>query len=185
MNGFVPYLVALGVVALFLTPLLAGIWVLRPIDRAARASGRRVQFTIADLLSLFVLIQLPLSFVIGLIPMERREPVPYIAVVLAVIATAIWWTGVSGISRMGVQNSWLRIAFLCGVLPVCYYGFFGLVAAAIGLIVGIEESRSDLAFLATVALAVGWSLLIAAGLFTRWLVRHTPPEGNEPPPPPE
>ena len=79
-------------------------WVLGPLDRAAKNRRYPIQFALADLLCLFVLIQLP----VGLIHWAARD-VPrgrlvIFDVVLGVVATVVWWFCVRTLSPR--ESTW-------------------------------------------------------------------------------
>jgi hypothetical protein len=98
-----------------------------PLAEGARNRQCPVQFGLADLLCLFVLIQLP----VGTIHWGFRDVlgarIIVLDIVLAAFATSLWWTGVRTLSRAGVQVTWQRCIVLTLGLPAAYVSSVGLI----------------------------------------------------------
>jgi hypothetical protein len=89
------------------------VWVLSPLDRAAKNRRCAIQFALADLLCLFVLVQLP----VGLIHRATEGFIPA-DVLLAIAAIVLWWGCVRTLSRAGIHVVWQRCVVLTGVMLV-------------------------------------------------------------------
>ncbi|NLE38503.1 MAG: hypothetical protein GX621_10810 [Pirellulaceae bacterium] len=149
-------------------------WVVRPLDRAAKARQRPTQFTIVDFLCLFVLAQFFTALIHSIRPgreEEVQEWVPYLLDVYAWISIGlIWWKCAEIMSRAGIDKPWHRVVLLLFVLPVTAVGplspFILVIVAAIGM------AR----FSSHVALGLTMTLMVAgvtAGLFvSRRLIRR-------------
>jgi hypothetical protein len=93
-------------------------WVLGPVERAAKERGGSVQFNLADVLSLFVLIQLALGAVHWK-PLEMRLGAMIVFdALLAGIVALIWWAYVRILSEAGIHVIWPRCVILVAALPI-------------------------------------------------------------------
>jgi hypothetical protein len=114
-------------------------WMLGPLDREAKKRRFPSQFSLADLLSLFVLVQVPIGGVKWATATEEfQAPAVVISIVLGAIAIVIWWVCVQTLSRAGVHIVWQRCVVLLVVLPVGYVGTIAVLvvpAVAVGCLV--------------------------------------------------
>ena len=80
-------------------------WVLGPLDRAAKNRRFAMQFSLADLLCLFVLVQLPVGLLHWAAGGSKMEPggVLVVDIQIAVAATVVWWKCVRTMSRAGIH----------------------------------------------------------------------------------
>lgn len=104
--------------------LLAGIaiWVMRPLDRAARNVEAPVQFTLIDFLCLFFLVQMPMALIHGLFT-ESEQPQRWIFDIYAWFAFgAIWLASAQRLSRAGIHRPGQRALFLMFVVPSAVFG---------------------------------------------------------------
>jgi len=141
-------------------------WVLGPLDRAARGRRGPTQFFLADMFSLFVLVQVPLAMILG---NARGLEAPSIlaltvtAGVLVAGAGSVWWFGVRTLSRAGIGVVWQRFIVVSAVIPVAFVGSLSVV------------------FLPLFAMGLGniWLILVeiivicvlyGLGRFVRWIV---------------
>jgi hypothetical protein len=130
-------------VAIFLVPVRCVRWVLGPLDRAATSRRAPLQFGLADLFCLFVLVQLllgGLAFATRGVTIRKIEiydeffllyvqkMVPVLDVVVLLITTMTWWTYVRMLSRAGVHIVWHRCATLIVALPVALLGSIAIIA---------------------------------------------------------
>lgn len=126
LRALAPYLVlpllgcSLVAAASLLTAI--GLWIVGPLDRAARHHMRPTQFTMVDFLSLMFLFQLPMAAVRGWASV-RDDPSMYVFYVFGWLATsAMWAFSVRTLSRAGIEKTWHRGIFLALVLPAAYFG---------------------------------------------------------------
>jgi hypothetical protein len=144
----------IGIAGLLLVCFLAWAclnWVLGPLDRAARNRQFPIQFGLADLLCLFVLVQLPVGTLHWAMHDVLKEGILVLDVVLGVVAALVWWVCVRTLSRAGIHEVWQRAIVLTFVLPSGYVGSGAVLVlpfATVGL------------FLAQHTLSAGWLLLL-------------------------
>ncbi len=81
-------------------------WVLGPLDRAAKNRQFPIQFGLADLLCLFVLIQLSIGFLQWM--SGDVEAVVVLDILLGVIVIVVWWKCVRTLSQAGIHGAWQR-----------------------------------------------------------------------------
>jgi hypothetical protein len=127
----------LGILCLFLAfagAWLAAIWVLGPLDRAAKNRRYPIQFSLADLLCLFVQVQLALAGPSLLFrTMADRTPAIGISVALVAGTLLVWWTGVRTLSRAGVHSTTGRSVTLIVIIPLGYAS--ALVLPCLGMMI--------------------------------------------------
>ncbi len=173
----------MGVLAALLALVIAGLayrWTMGPVNRlAAEKPKPRMRFSIADILCLFVQIQLVLPLLL-LIARDRFREEPassYIvfSLLTVVIMYATWWDPVRTLNRAGISSLWSRVFMLVVAAPVCLAGsifvgctgLFSLVGviALVGFALGggasLPISLVDLLFTTLAALV---ALLALAGL---------------------
>jgi hypothetical protein len=159
-------LVALPVVA----PLLCLAWVLGPLDRAAKNRQFPIQFGLADLLCLFVLIQLPVGILHWTLADDLKQGIVGFDILVGIAAGSVWWVCWHTMSRAGIQVVWQRCLVLALVLPG---GYVGSIALAVLPFVAVALFMSDRP-------TIAWSLLLVEiilpavlyyfGRFTRAIV---------------
>lgn len=145
-----------------------GLWIVGPLDRAARHRMRPTQFTMVDFLSLMFLFQLPMAAVRGWASV-RDDPSVYVFYVFGWLATsAMWALSVRTLSRAGIEKTWHRGIFLALVLPAAYFG--SIVFTAIVAVGSISLfARNGPLRNAPAALAVAGGLLLAFFLSARFV----------------
>jgi hypothetical protein len=178
---------ALGGLVCLAVPLALGFaiwaslsWVLGPLNRAAENREFPIQFGLADLLCLFVLVQLPVGVVHWLIHLARELPVGALTmdVALMVITALLWLACVRLLSRAGVETVWHRCVVLAVVLPCTIAGPIAVLSflfAAFALVMEKELATAVLAILVEMAVV---GILYGLGRFTRAIVasaKETPP----------
>ena len=145
-------------------------WTLGPLDRAAKNRQYPIQFGLADLLCLFVLVQLPAGIAHWMLREYLHEGVVVLDVVLGVIATLVWWVSLRTLSRAGIHVVWQRCVVLTLVLPGAYVSSIATIAlpvAAFALLMGQRSSVGGWLLLAEIPLAC---ILYGFGRFTRAIV---------------
>jgi hypothetical protein len=174
---------ALAMVLILVGFIGIGAWIVYPLDRAARQVKAPVRFSISDFLCLFLAVQVPLTIVHLLI--KSNEPGTFWTFTLAswFVGPLTWYVCAQALSRAGVSGGLHRVIFLGGVLPVVYYGLVLIVVLPF-LAVGAGIGNDTQLLLAMRPWAVLWVvvavLLIASGLYTRWLARQaTIPKTDE------
>jgi len=156
-------------------PVALGAWTLRPLDRAAKSRRCPTQFTIADFLCLFFLMQLSMAGVHSSMSYETESGVIWLLDVFGWVSCGLmWWMSVRTLSRAGIRRARHRAVFLALVLPVA---FFGSIAAAILAFSACTAStdnrmlygRSPFALLLAIEIALIIGLYLC-GRFTRRMV---------------
>jgi hypothetical protein len=146
-------------------------WSLGPLYRAARHRRDTGQFTIADFLCLFVLVQIAVG-IVHWIGGSSEGAVAADVVVLAFVAM-LWWSCVRTLNRAGIRPTWHRCVVLVAVMPTATIGSVYSIVLALMVVAVLSEMSS-----ATMT-AFAWFLLgilpiagaiYAAGRFTRKIV---------------
>jgi hypothetical protein len=167
-------LVVLGGIALAVIVIWrSAVWVLGPLDQAARNRWHPVQFSLADFLCLFILVDLPMGGIHCCVPKGDGVMGGVIAadVVVAVLAALVWWTGVRTLSRAGIHGTWRRGFVLAVVIPVGYAGSF-IIGCLPFFIIGLwlDNGNSPSAMKLTVAEIATGGALYGLGHITRAVV---------------
>jgi hypothetical protein len=116
-----------------LLPIVTAAWVLHPLDRAARHRRIRVQITVLDFLGLVFLLQIPLALLRAFIGPGEFGNHWIGAIVVFLASTLIWWTGVRTFGQAEINDSRVRAILVFLVLPVAYFGSFGISATVIAI----------------------------------------------------
>jgi hypothetical protein len=155
-------LVCLGVPVIFGLAVWASLsWVLGPLNRAAKDRHYPIQYSIADLLCLFVLVQLPIGIVHWVASSARMESGEVICdILIGTVAILLWWNCARLLSLAGVQSVWRRCVFLTAAVPSIIVGPIAVVLLPIGAL-----SERNLWLMLAGLFAAG--VLYALGLFTR------------------
>ena len=156
-----------------------GIWIVRPVDRAARQRRQRVRYSLTDFLCLFVIVQAPLTAMAWLRAnayISDGEPVWLFAAMAWILGPLIWWTATRAISRAGVYHGWPRVVFMGLVVPTVYFGLMVLFAFVIELW-AVLASDGELEFVPSARSALTLTVLLGcalwvAGIVTRQIVRR-------------
>lgn len=120
-------------------------WIMDPLEAAARRQSRPAQFTIADFLSLFFLLQIPMAAIHAL-----PDDVPRAAKVTLdgfawVVCGLLWASGVKKLGNSGVERPRHRLIFLALVLPASFFGTLAFIFAGVACIACLFEApRSGL-----------------------------------------
>jgi hypothetical protein len=126
-------------------------WVLGPLDRAAKNRRYPIQFALADLLCLFVLIQLPIGLIHWAVQNAPRGGLVIFDVVLGAMITLLWWICLRTLSRAGIHVVWQRCLVLTLVMPGAYVGNIALIF--LPFVAGKQLLEHELA-------TAGWLLLV-------------------------
>ena len=169
-------LVIAALLYLFVPIFFIGAWVLAPIDRAAKAYDGPRRIALADVLCLFIAIQLPLAGVNFTRGEETEFHFWILTVLTFVAAPVIWITCAQTLSRAGISEAKYRLPFMAIVLPLAYYGLFVLmiVPPQVTDMLVNKQPLELLPFLGLVALwlvvAIG---LVVSGFYIRWIIRQS------------
>jgi hypothetical protein len=178
-----------GGLALFLATLVAifllGLWILGPIDRAAKARRAPVRFSIGDFLCLFIAVQLPLSLAARLRDGDAEQGFWVYAALAWIVASIIWICCAMALSGAGISRGTHRFLFLGAVLPVAFYGLIPFVVAVAAAIIAIatDEGKEIAKHPWWIAIWVVTGVAIfLSGLYTRHIVGQADwkPEVEEP-----
>jgi hypothetical protein len=146
-------------------------WVLAPLSRAAKSRQGIFQFSLADFLCLFVLIQLPFGAVYGMAnEYSKREVVVGFSLLIAAVAVVAWLAGVQLLSKANIRVPWHRGVALGVVMPITVFGNFALIGMPIAAMSALDSGRSSQAFWLFVAETLVAGAVYACGRFTRMIV---------------
>jgi hypothetical protein len=157
-----------GVAAAIVLPAAFVLWAIRPVMRLPRENPRRTQFTIGDVLALFLMIQAPLSVIVALLPNRDPHIIAAADIGVTLVSLYFWFRGVQYVSRLGIESAARRFVYLGLLLPVAIAAAFVLQYAAILTTFGWDP------FHAAIGLAAA-GLLAVCGSASRLLIRpvHT------------
>ena len=174
-------LLPLGVVVGVGTPIAAAWWIMGPIDEAAKDRRHPAQFSLADFLCLFFLLQLSMGLVHWAFAGDAGTNAVWLLDAYAWISlTSLWWAGVRRLSRAGIRNPWIRCAFLTVAIPFAPAVMVVLPIGAIMVVVGggvvLTGRGPGVDFvpfiIAGLAAASAAGVAYALGLSTRWMLRR-------------
>ncbi len=156
----------------WLSTWLSAKWVLGPLDRAAKNRNYPIQFSLSDVLCLFVQVQLALAGP-AILLRATEEKAQVVGITIAIVAVAlvllVWWTGVRTLSRAGVHGTIGRITTLTVIIPFGYTFSLAIPAVAImiaALFDGPQRELPRAEFLLLVELTMVL-LVIGMGFVTR------------------
>ena len=150
-EGLIPIVVIASFGAIILGTLYCARWTMGPLERAAANSKAKVHCTIADILCLFVQIQLLLATFHGGWTMSGVLPA---AVVLFILMVGFWWVSVVALERARVCNVWHRVFVLLIGTPLGVGGSIFACAIPAILLINATEGKWELLWLLPVALVV-------------------------------
>jgi hypothetical protein len=173
LGGPIVFLIGLVAVA------VAGRWVFGPLNRAAEARDCPVQFTLADVLCLFVAVQAALGSLLWKAREkgEQHRDIMVLGALITLLVTLGWWQFVRTLSRAGVRVIWQRCVLMIVVLPLTAIG--GLAVAFVPFAVTDLFTSKPHVFRDVCILAAGILLpgaIYKLGLFTRAIVASTEKE---------
>lgn len=171
--------VVLGLAAIVGCPVAGiclAVWVLRPVDRAARLRQAPAQFTLADFLCLFYLAALPTGCLRWMAGGMGEGGVGCFAVFAWTACGLLWWTAVQTLSRAGITHTGHRAALLAFVVPTTVLG--AVMIPVLTLLI-VTDSGGGRVFPSAAALGLAILADLAAGAavygcgrYVRWLVAH-------------
>ena len=108
-------------------------WMVGPLARRGKNRRYKTQFSIADLLCLFVLAQLALALPTSLLVHKRVDfliALPAFVIPL-IIVLVVWWSGVDLLSRAEIRTPTARVLTLLVVLPLGYASALAMPVIAV------------------------------------------------------
>jgi len=122
-------------VILLMAPLI-GLFVFRPMYKAARSPPPKMQFRLADMIVLFVQLQLVLVALLSLVPIDKRDTENMVALSIFVafvwlLVGLAWFSGVFMLSRAGVTHAGRRTVFLGFLVPLGYLATLPIIASPV------------------------------------------------------
>lgn len=103
-------------------------WILGPLNRAANNRQYPIQYSLADLLFLFVLVQFPIGLIRWMASATQMDRAAEVAIdiVVLIIAILLWWNTARLLSRAGVHTVWRRAVILIIAVPSLIAGPFAI-----------------------------------------------------------
>jgi hypothetical protein len=148
-------------------------WVLGPLNRAAENREFPIQFSLADLLCLFVLVQLPVGIVHWATRGEWERGMVSGDVFFGLLAGLLWWNVARLLSRAGVHTVWQRCVALTFVVPGIIVGPLVVVVFPFAAFCSVMDKRLGAAGLWLLAEIPVVGILYGLGRFTRAIVAST------------
>lgn len=114
--------------------------IMDPFEAASRRQSRPAQFTMADFLSLFFLLQIPMAAIHALpgdVPRGAKVTLDCFA---WVVCGLLWGSGVKKLANSGVERPRHRLIFLALVLPASFFGTLVFIFAGIACIACFFEA---------------------------------------------
>ncbi len=133
--SFLQILMALLILGVILVPIFFAGFILRLLDKAAKARQRPVRYYLVDFFSLVFLIQIPFALILQM-PNRDNFAAALVAGFFGLMMALVWWTTIKTVSRAGIvrvaDRSWISLL----VIPMMYVGSFAIVGIAITLLRG-------------------------------------------------
>lgn len=126
--------------------IVVGIWVFRPVDRAAKDREHPTQFTIIDFFCLIFIIQMSMAVIHWQFGLGKDAVMDFVYVfdLFAWFAcTALWMKSVQLMSRAGIERPRDRVFFLAFVIPGTLVSSMGLPVTLL-FILGIVLGDPDI-----------------------------------------
>jgi hypothetical protein len=179
------------IVLLMLAPVIAGAFfgcfysVLGPLHVAAKDRRFARQFSLADLLCLFVVMQLPFGTVHWMAQGNQDLMGEVIVDSLIGVAVAtLWCSYVGTLSRAGIEVVWHRCAVLCVAMPIAVVGGFAMVLIPIAAFIVLTSGDRSIGYWLILAEVLLAGVLYGLGRFTRFIVAAAEASRRESPPVP-
>jgi hypothetical protein len=170
------FLILAGLATLFGPLACVAIWILAPIDRAAKSREAPVRFSIGDFLCLFVMIQVPLAGVYQLNNTENSDSLWFATLVAWTLGIVIWYAGARTLSKAGVYHSGHRFVYLGLILPAAYYGLLPYTFLSWWLLFAPDDNPAfDNFTFSTWTTVIWWvltGLYLLSAIFTRWMLKQ-------------
>lgn len=137
-------------------------WILGPLNRAAKDRQYPIQYGLADLLSLFVLVQFPIGIIRWIANETRTDRATEVTIdiFVLIIAILLWWNTARLLSLAGVHRVWRRAVVLIVIVPCLIIGPLAVLFPVI-----MAMDRPGPVFLLAELPIIG--ILYLLGLFTR------------------
>ena len=161
-----------GVAVLVAFPLMIGIWIFRPVDRAAKDRKHPTQFTIIDFFCLFFIIQVAMAVIHWLLGQGANAQMGFVYTLDAFswfACGALWMKSVQLMSRAGIQLPRHRVLFLAVIIPgtlVAALATPALISFCVRILINAESAIKDvfslpvmLAMLAAIPPMLYWMAL--------------------------
>ncbi len=172
-------------IVLIAIPFLVGVWILLPIDRAAKSKRASIRFTILDFFGLAFQFQVVTA--VAYVPFSAIEGFKdavvdggvWIILASGWLAVAlVWGIAVKVFSQAGIDRAGQRAVLIFFVLPVAYAGSFA-ISILLGTIFSAWE-RGDRSALPWMIIAEGLLIIcaISSGVYTRRVVATNPSENT-------
>lgn len=147
-------LLALLILGVVLIPVYFAGFILRLLDRAAKAQRQTVKIYVVDFFSLLFLMQIPFAI---LMQQSNNDRLMAIAVsgVFSLLMALVWWTTIRTVSKAGI----VRVADRCWisllVIPMMYVGSFAIIFIGLNIFSrDLSGFRIDLAVIEVVLVAL-------------------------------
>lgn len=160
--------IAQGLLMLFFTfvaPILAGGWVLRPLDQAARTMRAGTRFTLLDFFGLFFLVQMPMALIHAFVP-RSETGIYWTMMILGWVASVlVWITAVKTFSQAGIDAAKTRGVLVFFVMPMAFFSPFAVTVMA--YVIALPYNAVEVRLASAAASAVLVAGVITAGIVTR------------------
>lgn len=154
-------------------------WILDPLETASRRQRRPAQFTMADFLSLFFLLQFPMAAIHAL-PDEVPRGVKVAFDCAAWVACgSLWASSVKKLANCGVERPRHRLIFLALILPISFFGTLAFIIGGIACIAALWDAPRSGVW-GMVLLVVELALLIVFRLSANFVRRMVAPADAKP-----
>lgn len=153
------------------------VWVMRPLDTAAKSQKLPMRFTLADFMCLFVLVQTSAA---GLL---IEGYFGWVIVCFGWIAFGLMWAlGVHTLSRAGVVNPWHRVLFLVLVVPFTVISAIVLPPTILTIAASVFQHVPEFAgwgiLWTLLAVLAATAVLFGLGLLTRRMIDSRTPNAG-------
>jgi hypothetical protein len=153
-------LLALLMLSVILIPVVFAGFILRLLDKAAKARRRPVKIYIVDFFSLLFLMQIPLAIMMQL-PNRDRVLSTVVSGVFSLLMALVWWTTIKTVSRAGIVQIADRCWISLLVIPMMYVGSFAIIAIALTIFSNnFSKFQIDLAVIEAVLVALMFLSLV-------------------------
>ncbi len=163
----------LGIVLWTAGTFASGIYVLRPLDRAARQRRAAVQFTLLDFFALTAHISVPLAFIGQFSTQSGSRSVDVILVGFGCFsACLIWWGTVRTAARAGIAQPLKRFLMIGIVVPITFVASFafGIFLPYLACRPFVDRNGGSPLWLYFVTAGLA-ALFIAARRIVDWILR--------------
>ena len=165
-------------VAMLMGALNLAAWILGPFEAVARHQKHRHQFMLADFLSLFFLVQLPLAGVHSCLSSFPLSVKLVLDTMGGLTCSALWLMNVKRLDKAGVRCGSHRVIFLTFVTPIAYLGTLAFVTAAacLAMCLLVPGGNQSIAWFLLACSGLMLSFMVAAGFVRRMVSQREVPE---------